>query len=194
MREFINISKGDILEGLEIEEPAGGHQPSSATIFSWVLGPPANRVEMMPTIGETSQPTRILKPRGRVHPFFRVIPIRLPVHLPKTPSPPTSPPMKALAVLWLSSLPQDNAGVIACLETPEPAQTSQDMSMDVMSIRMVTTAGISSMSSSRVVQDDTTGLIYMDTITTSIGRVVLSGPDPGKSSSGPTIEDVTGQE
>ena len=77
---------------------------------------------------------------------------------------------------------------------PEPTQTSQDTFMDVMSIRMVTTAGISSVSSSRVIQDDTTGSIYMDTVTTSIGRVVLSGLDLGKSSVGPTIEDVTGQE
>ena len=87
------------MEDLEREGPTGGHWPSSATIFSQVLGPPADRVEMMLTTSETSQPTRILRPRGRAHPFFRVIPVRLPVHLPKTPSPPTSPPMKALTVL-----------------------------------------------------------------------------------------------
>ena len=66
--------------------------------------------------------------------------------------------------------------------------------MDLMSIRMVATTGISSVSASRVIQDDTTGLIYMDTIATSIGRVVLSGPDQDISSTGPTLEDVTGQE
>ena len=59
-----------------MEGPAGGHQPSSATIFSQVMGPPANRVEMMQTPSETSQPTRILRPRGRAHPFFQVIPVR----------------------------------------------------------------------------------------------------------------------
>ena len=68
------------------------------------------------------------------------------------------------------------------------------MSMDIASIRMVTTSGITSVSSSRVIQDDTTGLIYMDTITASIGRIVLSGLGLGISSMGPTIEDVTGQE
>ena len=77
---------------------------------------------------------------------------------------------------------------------PEPTQTSQGMSMDVRSIRMVATTGISSVSASRVIQDDTTGLIYMDTITTSIRQVVLSGPDPDVFSAGPTIEDVTEQE
>ena len=34
MQEFVNITKGDILEDLEMEGPTGGHRPSSATIFS----------------------------------------------------------------------------------------------------------------------------------------------------------------
>ena len=194
MQEFINITKGDILEDLEMEGPTGGHQLSSATIFSWMLGPPADRVETMLTASETSQPTRILMPRGRAHLFFQVIPVWPPVCLPKTPSPPTSPSTKALMVLWLSRLPQGYTEVVAHMETLEPAQTSQDTFIDIMSIRMVATTGISSMSASRVIQDDTTGSIYMDTITTSIGRVVLSRPDPDISSAGPTIEDVTGQE
>ena len=70
MQEFVNITKGDILEDLKMEEPAGGCRLSSATIFSQVMGFPANRVETMPTPSETSQPTRILWPRGRAHPFF----------------------------------------------------------------------------------------------------------------------------
>ena len=82
-----------------MEGPTSGHQPSSATIFSWVLDPSADRVETMPTASGTSQPTRILRPRGRACPFFQVIPIRLPVHLLKTPSLPTSSPTKALTVL-----------------------------------------------------------------------------------------------
>ena len=39
VREFVNITKRDILEGLEMEEPAGGCQLPSATIFSQVLEP-----------------------------------------------------------------------------------------------------------------------------------------------------------
>ena len=39
MQEFVNITKGDILEDLKMEGPAGGCWPSSATIFSWVMGP-----------------------------------------------------------------------------------------------------------------------------------------------------------
>ena len=194
VQEFMNITKGDILEDLEMEGLAGGCQPPSATIFNWVLGSPANRVETMPTTGETSQPTRMLRPRGRAHPFFRVIPARLSVCLLETPTLPTSPPTKALMVLWPSRPPHGCAEVVACVDMPDPTQTSQGTSMDIRSIRMVATTGISSISASRVVQDDTTRSIYMDTITTSIGRVVLSRPDPGVSSTGPTIEDVTEQE
>ena len=61
-------------------------------------------------------------------------------------------------------------------------------------VGLVSVPGISSVSSSTIVQDDTTGSVNLDTVTTSIGRVVLSGPDPDASSVGPTIEDVTGQE
>ena len=43
--EFMNITQEDMMEGLKMEEPEGGHQPSLTTIFSQVLGPPANRQE-----------------------------------------------------------------------------------------------------------------------------------------------------
>ena len=106
----------------------------------------------------------------------------------ETSSLPTSPPIQALMVLQLSRPPQGCTEVVAFAETPESAQTSQGTPMDIRSIGMVTTTGISSMSASRVVQDDTTRSIYMDTITASIRRVVLSGLDPDVSSAGPTIE------
>ena len=82
VQEFIYITKRDILEGLEMEEPAGSCQPPSATIFSWVLEPPVCRVEMTPTTSKTS---RILRPRGRAHPFFWVTAVRSPACLPKIP-------------------------------------------------------------------------------------------------------------
>ena len=49
-------------------------------------------------------------------------------------------------------------------------------------------------STSCIVRDEATGVTYMDTVTTSIGRVALSGLDSGASSSGPMIKDVTGHE
>ena len=43
--EFMNITQEDVMEGLKMEEPEGGHWPSPTTIFSQVLGPPADRQE-----------------------------------------------------------------------------------------------------------------------------------------------------
>ena len=57
-----------------------------------------------------------------------------------------------------------------------------------MSIGMVSNPGLLSISSSWVVKDDTTGLVYLDTVTTSIGRMVLGSTESGR---GPTIEDIT---
>ena len=62
--------------------------------------------------------------------------------------------------------------------------------MGTMSIGLVMTPGISSVSSSCVVKDNTMGLVYMDTMTTSVGRVILGRSDPNK---GPIIEDITDQ-
>ena len=41
-------------------------------------------------------------------------------------------------------------------------------------------------------KDDTMGLVYMDTVTTSVGWVILSG-DSVDSHGGPVIEDITDQ-
>ena len=47
------------------------------------------------------------------------------------------------------------------------------------------------MSTSHVVQDEATGATYLDTVTSSLGRVTLSGPEGETSAPGLKIEDVT---
>ena len=47
------------------------------------------------------------------------------------------------------------------------------------------------MNTSCLVMDESTGVIYMDTVTTSVGRVALSGPEQGTQTRGPIIEDIT---
>ena len=42
----MNVTQEDMMEGLKMEEPKEGHWPSPTTIFSWVLGPLANRQEV----------------------------------------------------------------------------------------------------------------------------------------------------
>ena len=59
-----------------------------------------------------------------------------------------------------------------------------------MPLELVTAPGIASMSSSCIVRDELTGVTYMDMVTTSIGRVAISGPGQEASPTGPTIEDI----
>ena len=40
-------------------------------------------------------------------------------------------------------------------------------------------------------KDEVTGVTYMDTVTTSMGQVALSGPEKGTPTKGPIIEDIT---
>ena len=47
------------------------------------------------------------------------------------------------------------------------------------------------MSTSHIMKDKVTGVTYMDTVTTSVGRVVLSGPEQKTSAQGPKIQDIT---
>ena len=42
------------------------------------------------------------------------------------------------------------------------------------------------MSASCIITDEATGVAYMDTITTSVGRVALSGPEQGAQPGGPS--------
>ena len=64
------------------------------------------------------------------------------------------------------------------------------MPVSVMAMGMVSNPSMSSVSSSWVVKDDETGLVYLDMIATSIGRMVIGSTETRE---GPTIEDVTDQ-
>ena len=46
------------------------------------------------------------------------------------------------------------------------------------------------MSTSRVIRDEATGATYLDTVTTSVGRVTLSFPEGTTSVLGSEIEDI----
>ena len=80
---------------------------------------------------------------------------------------------------------------MACLCTPELVEVDLEVPVGTMPIRLVATPGISSVSSSCIVKDEIMGITYMDTITTSIGRVTISSPGPEAFPTGPTIEDIT---
>ena len=141
--------------------------------------------------GETPQPTTTLRAKRRTHQLSRTISISPPPKPPKAPLPPRSPlPARTLALVRLPTPPHGFAWVVTCLKTLELVEVDQGMPVGPISIGMVSNPGLLSISSSQVVKDDTTGLVYLDTITTSIGRMVLGSTE---SSEGPTIEDITDQ-
>ena len=76
---------------------------------------------------------------------------------------------------------------------PEVIELDQEPPVGTLAIGLVTTLGLSSVSCSCIITDNTMGLMYLDTVTTSVGRIILCEPDAG-ASMGPIIEDVTGQE
>ena len=202
------VFQGVAVPGVEDEESSAASSPANAPrsppvlrlqpkertpkFMGWdkVLHPPQPVV----AVRETPQLTWISRPRGRSHLLSRMMPERSPVCKPKAPSPPEASPLaRELMLVKPSTPPQGFMGVMACLKLLEPLEVDQEVPMGSLSIGLVTTLEISSISSSHVIRDDTTELTYVDTVTTSVERIILSGLDPD-ASTGLIIEDVTGQE
>ena len=80
------------------------------------------------------------------------------------------------------------ASVTACLQRDQPPEEASDPD----SLRMAILSGpaIATMSAGCIVKDKVTGVTYMDTMTTSVGLVTLSGPRQEALAQGPTIQDV----
>ena len=145
--------------------------------------------------GEISQPSKALSPRVGPIQLPWTVPVKPTASLSKTPIPPKpSSPVQALADIRPTTLPHGFTGVTVCLRTPELLQMASEVPLGTMSIGVVATPGISTISTNHIIRDEATGVTYMDMVTTSIGRVALSGPDSEASSQDPAIEDVTGHE
>ena len=69
-------------------------------------------------------------------------------------------------------------------------EVDQDTPEGMMSMGMVLNPGMLSICSSQVVKNDEAGLVYLDTVMMSIGRMVIGSME---SNEGPTIEDVKDQ-
>ena len=74
---------------------------------------------------------------------------------------------------------------------PEPPELELEPSTDVAVIG-ANAPRVSHMNASRVVRDELTGSVYLGTITASIGRMVISGPDADVPATSFTIEEVLG--
>ena len=142
--------------------------------------------------GDVPQLTRTPRLKVGSSQLSQMIPIKLPVSPLRTATPPQPSPLtQALALMQPRTLPHVFSGVTACLHTPELVEVDLKAPVGMMPIRLVATLGISSVSYSCIVKDKIMGITYMDTITTSVGRVTISGPGLEAFSIGPTIEDIT---
>ena len=120
-----------------------------------------------------------------------MISLKPPVSPPKTPTQPQpSISMHALALARLLTPPQGFAGVTACLHVPKLVEVDLELPVHLMPMELVAAPGIASMSSSLIIKDELTGVTYMDMVTTSVGRVTISGLGLEAFPTSPTIEDV----
>ena len=142
--------------------------------------------------GEIPQLTRTPRLKVGSSQLLRMILIKPPVSPPRTPTPPQpSLSTQVLALMQPPTPPCGFSGIMACLHTPELVEVDLKAPVGAMPIRLVATPGTSSVSSSHIVKDAIMGITYMDTVTTSIGGVTISGPALEAFPTGPTIEDIT---
>ena len=188
--EFMHITARDILEGLDMDQPMKAVQPPFATLFGWVLSLPASKPEKMPIPEETWQHDMVLRLPGRACPFPWLGPTQFPIRLPRAPTVPTFP--SARAATQPPMPPQGLMAMASHLNMLEPPELELEPSVDVAVIG-VNTPRVSHMNASRVVRDESTGSVYLNTITASIGRVVISGPDAGVPATSSIIEEVLGR-
>ena len=141
---------------------------------------------------EVPQPIRTPRLKVGLSQLSQMILIKLLASPLRTPTPPqASPSTQAFALVQLTTPLHGFSGVKACLHTPELVEVDLDIPVGTMPLRLVAIPGISSVSSSQIVRDEITGITCMDTITTSIWRVTISGPDTRAFPTGPMIEDIT---
>ena len=98
--------------------------------------------------------------------------------------------MHALVLVWPLTPPQGFTGVTACLHVPELVEVDFELPVGLMPMELVAAPGIASMSSNCIIKDELMGVTYMDMVTTSIGRVTISGLGLKAFPTGPTIEDI----
>ena len=185
INKVMHITARDVLEGLDLDQPRKAVQPPFATIFGRVLSLPASEPETTLFTEESHQHNVVLRPQGRAHPFPQLGPTQFPIHLPRAPTLPTFPSVRA--VTQPPMLPQGLMAMASHLDMPDPPELELEPFVDVAVI-WANTPRVSHVNATRVVRDESTGSVYLDTITASIGRVVISGPNGPATSS--IIEEV----
>ena len=101
-------------------------------------------------------------------------------------SPPKSPEL-----VQEIALPPGFMGVVACLQRDPSSMAAIEAPMEPMQPEIMAEPAIATMCTCCIIQDETMGVTYMDTVTTSMGRVALSSSCMVTCPPGPTIEDIT---
>ena len=81
--------------------------------------------------------------------------------------------------------------VTACLQRDLSLATAFKAPPEPLQLEATIEPVVAMMCTSCIVQDEATGMMYMDTITTSVGQVALRVPCLAIQVLGPTIEDLT---
>ena len=82
-------------------------------------------------------------------------------------------------------------GVTACPWRDQSPEKVYEVPQDPLRMAAVLVPTVVTMSASCIIKDEVMGVTYMDTVTTSVGQVVLSGLEQEASTWGPIIEDIT---
>ena len=85
--------------------------------------------------------------------------------------------MKVLEIAWWVTPPPGFLGVTACLQKNPSLEKAHEVPLDPLWIAAVMEPTMATMSASCNVKDKAMGVTYMDTMTTSVGQVALSGPE-----------------
>ena len=100
-------------------------------------------------------------------------------------------PTQELEVVWWATPTRSFLGVMACLRRDQSPERMHKAFPNPLVVGVMSVPGVVTMSTSHIVKDEVTGVTYMDMVTTSVGRVALSGPVQETPSQGPKIEDIT---
>ena len=88
-------------------------------------------------------------------------------------------------------LPPGFARVTVCLWRDQSLEEVHKVSPGPLGMAVVSGPALVTMSTSHIVKDEVMGVTYIDTLTTSVGQVTLSGPKQEALVQGPIIEDIT---
>ena len=89
------------------------------------------------------------------------------------------------------ALPPGFKEVTACLQRTQSPLTASEVPLEPIQPEAIIEPAVATVCASHIVQDEGTGVTYMDMVTTSMGQVALGSSHPAALSPRLIIEDVT---